>query len=367
MAERVHRYLAERLKEGQPELARNLAPAPNVEAFAAIIDAAFWASLRREEGQSPRISLTYLPPPQLGVRFVFEHPLPLAPDELTRLAPAVERPGVHLGVWNMHGEWKVWGATRSLPAFCFVLEVTAPGVLVVKLSRGEETGKFLNFAVLEGDQVKMLDRGVAQELGSPSPLRLLFGLDAQPHKDSFGVFAKLAASMRAHGHGGSLLVVPPDAGKWRESVVQPIRYSVVPAFTRLAEMMRAAPEEMQEPLWQGRVQGTIDTIAGLTAVDGALIITEKYEVLAFGAKIQRRDGARQAEQVLLMEAIEGSSPRLVHVAHLGGTRHMSAAQFVQDQQDAVALVASKDGGFTALAWSEKEGMPRGYRVEALLL
>jgi DNA integrity scanning protein DisA with diadenylate cyclase activity len=52
---------------------------------------------------------------------------------------------------------------------------------------------------------------------------------------------------------------------------------------------------------------------------------------------------------------------------LGGTRHISAAQFAQDQEDAFALVASQDGRFTVFAWCEREGMVHAHRVEALLL
>ena len=35
----------------------------------------------------------------------------------------------------------------------------------------------------------------------------------------------------------------------------------------------------------------VDAVAGLTAVDGATLITSRYEVLAFGTKITRREGA----------------------------------------------------------------------------
>jgi hypothetical protein len=58
---------------------------------------------------------------------------------------------------------------------------------------------------------------------------------------------------------------------------------------------------------------------------------------------------------------------VVSPAQLGGTRHMSAAQFVQDQQGAVALVASQDGRFTVFAWSPCEDMVHAHRVETLLL
>jgi hypothetical protein len=65
--------------------------------------------------------------------------------------------------------------------------------------------------------------------------------------------------------------------------------------------------------------------------------------------------------------VEGNTATIVHPTQLGGTRHLSAAQFVHDQHDAVALVASQDGRFTVFAWSPCEGMVHGHRVETLLL
>jgi hypothetical protein len=52
---------------------------------------------------------------------------------------------------------------------------------------------------------------------------------------------------------------------------------------------------------------------------------------------------------------------------LGGTRHLSAVQFVHDQRDATALVASQDGRFTIFKWSPRENIVHAHRVEALLL
>ena len=92
-----------------------------------------------------------------------------------------------------------------------------------------------------------------------------------------------------------------------------------------------------------------------------------YELLAFGAKIARRHGAAPVEQVVVTEPIEGGVPMVHHPTQLGGTRHLSAAQFVHDQPSAVALVASQDGRFTIFAWSPCEDMVHAHRVETLLL
>jgi hypothetical protein len=67
------------------------------------------------------------------------------------------------------------------------------------------------------------------------------------------------------------------------------------------------------------------------------------------------------------EPIEGAVARVVHPGQLGGTRHVSAAQFAQDQIDSVTLVASQDGRFTVFAWSALKETVHAYRVEALLL
>ena len=75
----------------------------------------------------------------------------------------------------------------------------------------------------------------------------------------------------------------------------------------------------------------------------------------------------QVEKVLFTEPIEGGAAIVVTPGQLGGTRHISAAQFAQDRRDAVALVASTDGHFTLFAWSPRAGMVHAHRVEALLL
>ncbi|CAA9350357.1 MAG: FIG00909171: hypothetical protein, partial [uncultured Gemmatimonadaceae bacterium] len=64
VAARVHAHMARQLAAA-PESAGGASPdvdVPDADAVAAVIDTAFWASLRREEGYTPRISLAFLPP-----------------------------------------------------------------------------------------------------------------------------------------------------------------------------------------------------------------------------------------------------------------------------------------------------------------
>jgi hypothetical protein len=243
-----------------------------------------------------------------------------------------------------------------------VLEVTAPGLLVVKHHSGEEARKFVNVAVLEGDQIKVVDERASSRPECPALLTSLLGFDSPAAwVQSVNTMVQLAVSMRAHGRGGSLLVVPAGTESWRESIMQPIPYAVSPLFCELADLSRQTPDQAE------RLGSTIAAVAGLTAVDGAVVLTNRYELLGFGAKIARRKGWPQIEQVTLTEPVENDKPVLVHAEQLGGTRHLSAAQFIQDQRDAVALVASQDGRFTVFEWSPCENMVHAHRLDVLLL
>ncbi len=336
---------------------------PDARAIEALVDAAFWASLQREEGYAPEISLAFLPPERAVRPMLLAAPLPLGPRALARLAPAVERPGIHLGVWRRDRELEVWGTTRAIPSFCFVLEVLGPGLLVVKHRIHEDSGKFRNVAVFEGEQVKLVSRQAVDVWQGPDLLRALLEPESSGAlDDGADVLLRLAVSMRAHRRGGALLVVPDGSQTWRESIVRPIAYAVEPPYSELADLMDESHEERQFALARA-----VDAIAGLTAVDGATLISDRYELLAFGAKIGRPDGRTRVERVVLSEPIEGDSPAVVAPLQVGGTRHNSAAQFAQDQQDALATVASQDGRFTLFAWSPREGMVHAHRVETLLL
>lgn len=365
-AERVEAHLRRQHETARLHDVTPLAPLADAEAIEAISDAAFWASLRREEGRTPKISLAFLPPVATAQPLLFERQLPLSAAGLAKLAPAVERAGIHLGVWRNRGdEFRVWGTTRRLPALCLVIEVVTSGLLVVK-HRGESFGKFVNVAVLEGDQIKFvpeLEQQVSETAGLV-PSRLGIDLPSALAR-SVNILVQLSASMRAHGRGGALIIVPTSNATWEESVVQPVLYAVTPPFAELTALVREEKAGGED--WQQDVQRAVDALAGLTAVDGATIINEDFELMAFGTKIARRRGSPQVERVLLTETVEGSARVPAASYQLGGTRHLSAAQFVYDQRDATVLVASQDGRFTIFRWSVTEDMVRAHRVEALLM
>ncbi len=215
--------------------------------------------------------------------------------------------------------------------------------------------------------IKVVDERASSLPDCPALMTSLLGFDSPAAWiQSVNAMVLLAVSMRAHGRGGSLLVVPTGTDAWRESIVQPMPYAVSPPFLELAHLSRET-DQTERHLLQEALGPAVATVAGLTAVDGAVVLTDRYELLGFGAKIARRKGWPQVEQVTLTEPIEGAAPALVNPEQLGGTRHLSAAQFTQDQHDAVALVASQDGRLTVFEWSPCAAMVHAHRVDVLLL
>jgi hypothetical protein len=347
------------------------AAVPPPEHMARMLSAAFWSSLEREEGWPTRVSLAYFAAPLTGVGFSFVRPLPLSVRSLARVAPAVERPGVHLVVApDDAGHLRVWGAALHLPPRCFVVEVTRPGELIVKHPRSGPFSKFVNVAVIAGEDVKLVADSQSRRLECRTLLAtLLEEALASPgvgRNGPAGVLVDLALSMRTHGRGGTLLVVPAGHERWRDSIRSPLPYAALEPFSELrvhADALAAGANGRR----RARYARAVEAVAGLTAVDGATVMTEALDVVAFGAKIIRREGASLVESVLRSEPVEGNVPTVEHPSTLGGTRHLSAAQFVFDQRDALAFVSSQDGRFTVFAWSTCDACVHARRIDVLVL
>ncbi len=365
------RVVAQRIETG---FAKKIAAAnltgvslPDARAIEHIINAAFWASLLREEGKPTRISLALISPEQSRRPLRFDPQLELDPAVLARVAPAVERPGIHLGVWRDGETLRVWGMTRTVPTLCLVFEVFAPGLLVIKYRRSETSTKFANIAVLEGSEAKFIDQNGSFESGAPPALSSLLSFySSAGREEGDDILVQLAVSMRAHKRGGSLLVVPARTEEWRKSIRHPVTYTATPPYTELADLLRAEKAD-HRPNRQEALQHAVDAVAGFTAVDGATILSDEYEVLGFGAKIVPRDDGERVAQIVVSQPVHGAEPWIADPGQLGGTRHLSAAQFVGDQRDALALIASQDDRFTVFAWSPVHDMVHAHRLETLLI
>lgn len=347
---------------------QNIASPPSQKTIEIIINASFWASLRKEEGHSPKISLAYLTPDESEQPLIFGKKLLLTPANLTKLAPGVERAGIHLGVWEENGVPYIWGTTLKIPNYCFVLDVSEPGLIVIKHRRLHGFGKFTNVVVIKGDEIKIVNKACGAMKDCPAVVTALLDLDSPcSWNDGVNALIMLAVSMRAHQHGGILLVTPPHSDAWKESIVYPLQYPIKPSFSSLAHLLKEEHQEIGQAAWQSSLKNEVENIAGLTAVDGATVLTRDLHLLTFGAKIIRKQNSSSVEELAYIEPVLGGESIAKYASEVGGTRHLSAAQFIHDQQDALAMVASQDGHFTVFSWSPLTQKVQAHRIEALLL
>ncbi|WP_432709772.1 putative sensor domain DACNV-containing protein [Pedobacter sp.] len=368
VAPQLEAIFAQHLRAAKESGEEDLAPLPEARYVEHILDATFWASLRKEEGHNTKISIAFVPPEQAGNPLLLKHTLPLNPAVLTKIAPGVERAGVHIGVWHKNDELYVWGTTIIIPNFCFILDVSEPGLLVIKHRRIYGFGKYTNLAVLKGEQIKFVDTTSPRSRDWPTMLLTLLDLTAPSYwNDSVNVLIQLAVSMRAHQRGGTLLVVPSSNSNWLQSIVKPILYGVQPAFGGLSKLLEQERKEASQIFWQTALKREVDHLAGLTAIDGATVVNDKYELLSFGVKIGRAKGKEILEELSYSEPVIDGGAKIIPATKVGGTRHLSAAQFVFDQKDALALVASQDGHFTIFSWSVKNNRLQAHRIDSLLL
>lgn len=95
--------------------------------------------------------------------------------------------------------------------------------------------------------------------------------------------------------------------------------------------------------------------AQLTAVDGATVITHDLDAIGFGAKI--KEAAENFEVVEIDPLDHEGYINRTPVEKIGGKRLQSAARFIYNQRDAIALVASQVGSVTAFVWEEYDDKP----------
>lgn len=181
---------------------------------------------------------------------------------------------------------------------------------------------------------------------------------------------RLLYNIRYHGHGGTLIVVPEEIGfddsrltdrilikygtnydyAWGSlvrSLVNHRRYYDL-YFSLNNEKKELTLEAFKECSLLENEKDYIDeeirdiakSIASLTSVDGALVITTQFKVLGFGGEIV-------AVSPTLNSVIMASDQRQKVPIESFGTRHRSAFRFCSSFEDSVAFIVSSDGGVKA--------------------
>lgn len=343
-------------------------------------------------------------------RLLFDKPRPFTAQELRRLAPAVDYDRSLVGLRIHDGEPQIWGIVQSgrrwLEQFhggrgsefllpdCLILGVRDPGSMV--LSRGSRplcvleagrvqenrlnvfssewlSGRFVPF----GNELMQLHAAARAESGAdwsalePDLARMIAQQMTQ----------RLISTIQRGRHGGTLLMVPGERAdelarenpwirlKYRFRAEAP-RARLRSLIVRVMNALAAAeppPGDAQAVGWDdfGRVwdrefsnlEEAVFEIshmfATLTAVDGAVVLTRRFEPLGFGGEIS---GAL-AEVPFVARALdlEGATYRTEPTEDVG-TRHRSVYRLCQALKDVLGIVVSQDGSAQFVRWHESQVM-----------
>lgn len=370
---------------------------------------AFQASLTSEEMRPSRFRLLLTPAsalPEAGapndgvLRLAFDRDRPLSENELRRLSPAAPFETSLIGAHEVGGELRIWGLAHSGPAwlapawggrspvpnwtFDPIVHVTGPGQLLVRragkligaLERGSLLDEMLDVfdsewlpALFEREREGVRREHAEQQSHSASPTSAEHSLVGRVGQHMLRRAIQL--SRGAH-HGGMFLIVdtPGEATasrfgglalKYRVADGEPARryrtlllsiLERVAAHTDkpsvgwvdFASDQSPEVERLEEAIFElSRV------IAGLSAIDGAVVLDKRLQLIGFGAEVSAELPA--PERVWRSLDVEGARrvPRSVENV---GTRHRAAYRFAQHHPRGLAIVISHDGGVSFVAQRE---------------
>ncbi len=341
--------------------------------LAGFIEVAFWASLRANEGRPTQFSATLVERDSHQAAMAFADAIPFDEEHIAKVAPALP-PGGTLVVSMTGGGFDIWGfgRGRQMETWTVTLDISEPGVIRVGV------GPYQPFAVLDGrlDPIisatrTRLPHYLQGKLKKTSPTNDIIETQAVWHESI--ALGDLARIILAEGHGGTLLIVPDDSGVW-EASLDPFAYRLAEPDTTIRDGIRqqlrttqaraqamgevsklGIPDETKNLLMKSLPAAPWDIVnivrptASLAAVDGAVVVTQDLRVLGFGAKI----AAENVTTVnIFLPLQDGQDVVPTPVERCGGTRHQSAARFVNANRDAVAVVISQDRHLSVFSWDD---------------
>jgi hypothetical protein len=374
--------------------------------FIETLEAAYLASMESEEGRTLRFGLVLLTTAQVGAKgeklVRLGHPRPLSVAELRRLAPATNLSGTFIaieladrkpliaGLLIMASPWsRLQTGERALGHVLprnLVVTVAGPGtmsvsfseILLVRIERGRQAIPSSN--VLQHGPVHDHFRPLMVQLVREALPAEVVTEEALPHLtiSNGGIYLRILAYMlRAvedTGHGGTVLIVRDGEAAGTDKYVE-MKYNLetLDPWADMVALLRHEFHEIeswkliaaQEPAWdvnfntlsswrgalaagaktEDRLLDYARFLAGLSQVDGALLLTGRLRALGFGAVIK---DLFDAPPVVWSARTEwADEPGLVEVrSDEYGTRHRSAMAICA-AMDCVAFVVSKDGGVKA--------------------
>lgn len=346
------------------------------------------------------------------VAIPFSLPRPFSEAELRRLAPATDATRVLVGIRKRapSGGLEIWGlvdlgdswfkSQRREPIGGTIGVIQPPEELEISSTEPGHIAAFSKgrlLASLRGGRIvgpggyTLWGGPISEFLDGPRQ-RLRSTVDAgedelQPGRRYTAMLERILYAVESIGHGGAVLMVPQgwvQNGDRHLGPVLQIKYAmpdrrIWPLLLRGREVSRRYYElhagfyrdggavpfdlfheygglDMQLKAIEVDLGNATRLIADLTAVDGAVVITDELELVGFGAEV-----TAPAPVLSQVKVVEGEKAAAASVSiEAFGTRHRSVFRFCWNLPQCIGFIVSQDGGVKAVrrvgddvyVWSE---------------
>ena len=333
-----------------------------------LIETCFWASLEKEEGNFNNFSIVFQPPnpDDSEVDFVFKNDIEFNITNLKKLAPAFNSNEYQIGVWfDENNKLRIWGVIQKLIWFLTISSISSGKLLVNCLAGMNHSFKI----ALTSSEIGFMN----PFLLSSNPLYEWLDIDtAFISLQKRGDFQRIFSYMFNYGRGGAILLIRENESKWKTSIRSIpyenfhlskytygeiyLKYEVYKEFAAFAYEQKE-PSKLERENRKNKLSlrhsaafKALNAISKLTTIDGATVLSENLNVLAFGVKI----GAKEIQEIAITEPFENSEVKKLHKSDWKvGMRHTSATEFINEQRDCLAIVVSEDRKVSLISWDEK--------------
>jgi len=364
-------------------------------ALAELLSTCFQASLAHEEGRNVRFRLVAASCAEVAAAtqdsdalcLEFSEEQPLTPDSARRLSPASPFHSSMVGVtpqgdkWSMWGlvhtgaNWlaPTWGGRRKRHESLSMLMVHVWGAGRLGVYAGADLVASLEHGMIEATTTDVFGSHWLTHLFRSARARFVgeeAGRDLlRPNADlvrliSQHMVRRTIFLIRQGNHGGLLLFAEPELiEECQRSVTGPIKFKysfrdgearrrygtlLQRLFDALAAHGKGAVDlqrflQTDAPDVVAVEQSIFELsrlVSGLAAVDGAVVLNKRFELMGFGAEVSGE--LPYPSTVMQALDVEGER-RSAEPANSVGTRHRAAYRFVSAHPTGLAIVISLDG------------------------
>ncbi len=194
--------------------------------------------------------------------------------------------------------------------------------------------------------------------------------DDYPEREYIDYIERIIFNIRQKNHGGTIIIVPDYISNndprliYRVSIKYSCNYNVGWELIVNSLVTHREYYDLHFPLWDGKklsrrnfrrvsildtvkeeieeaISDSVRFIASLSGVDGAVILTDKFRVLGFGAEIISLTPS--LKEIKIAKDASGNKGKYTSIDNYG-TRHRSGFRFCSSYKDSIAIIISQDGG-----------------------